>query len=132
MKSVIAGVCLCVISPVPLFVVSTLGYRMEAYGAPLLLFFAACGVYILIRGSMHRSSYQKLLKIEDYTPVKTKENKVVGAVASVVWPLAVAVFLFLGFVYNLWGVAWIIFPILGLLFGIFSSVYTMLHGKDAH
>ena len=132
MKSVIAGVCLCVISPVPLFVVSTLGYRMEAYGVPLLLFLVACGVYILIRDSMHRSSYQKLLKIEEYAPVKTKENKVVGAVASVVWPLAVAVFLFLGFVYNLWGVAWIIFPILGLLFGIFSSVYTMLHGKDAH
>ncbi len=130
-KSVIFGVCLCVISPVPLFVFSALGPDKSTYGVPLLLLIVACGVYILIRGSMHRSSYQKLLKIEEYTPVKAKESKVVSAVASVVWPLTVAVFLFLGFVYNLWGIAWIIFPIVGLLFGIFSSVYTTLHGKDA-
>lgn len=129
MKSVIFGVCLCVISPVPLFVMTALG--SDTFGVPLLLFLVACGVYILIRGSMPRSSYQKLLKIEDYTPVKAKENKVVGAVASVVWPLAVALFLFLGFVYHMWGIAWVIFPIVGLLFGIFSSVYTTLHDKDA-
>ncbi len=131
-KSILVGVCLCVISPVPLFVFSAIGNNVEAYGVPMLLFLVACGVYILIRGSMHRSSYQKLLKIEDYTPVKTKENKMVSAVASVVWPLVVAIFLFLGFVYNLWGIAWIIFPITGLLFGIFSSVYTTLHNKDTH
>ncbi len=132
MKSVLFGVCLCVVSPIPLFVFSALGPGKSTYGVSLLLLIVACGVHILIRGSMHRSSYQKLLKIEDYTPVKTKENKVVGAVASVVWPLVVAVFLFLGFVYHLWGIAWIIFPITGLLFGIFSSVYTTLHGKDEH
>ncbi len=131
MKSVIAGVCLCVISPVPLFAFSAIRHDIQDYGVPLLLFLVACGVYILIRGSMHRSSYQKLLKIEEYAPVKTKETKVVGAVASVVWPLVVAIFLFLGFVYNLWGIAWIIFPITGLLFGIFSSVYTTLH-KNSH
>ncbi len=130
-KSTIAGVCLCVISPVPLFALSALQHDIQDYGVPALLLVVACGVYILIRSSFPRSSYEKLLKIEDYTPAKTRENKVVGAVASVVWPLAVALFLFLGFVYHLWGIAWIIFPITGLLFGIFSSVYTTLRGKDA-
>lgn len=132
MKSTIAGICLCIISPVPLFAFSAFGNDIQDYGVPILLFLVACGVYILIRGSMHRSSYQKLLKVEDYTPVKVKESKVVGAVASVVWPLAAAIFLFLGFVYHMWGIAWIIFPITGLLFGIFSSVYTTLHNKENH
>jgi uncharacterized membrane protein len=63
-------------------------------------------------------------------PKKRKEDKVIGAVAACIWPLAVAAFLFCGFVYDLWHIAWIIFPIVGILFGMFSAVYSIITDKD--
>ena len=47
----------------------------------------------------------------------------VGIVAGVVFPLAAAVYLIAGLVFYALSRAWIIFPIVGILFGIFATVY---------
>ena len=129
-RSIIIGVGLCVLCPVPLFAFAAFGDAIAPYGMVILLLFVACGVQLFIRSGMLHESYQKLLKTGDYKVVKNKNDKVVSIVASIVWPLATAVFLFCGFVYNLWGTAWIIFPILGILFGIFSNVYNKVKGYE--
>ncbi len=76
------------------------------------------------------TAYQKLLQGEDYNDKKEEEeDKVIGAVASVVWPLAVVVFLITGLIFDLWQINWIIFPITGLLFGAFAGVRGILNDK---
>ncbi|WP_218640908.1 hypothetical protein [Paenibacillus odorifer] len=43
--------------------------------------------------------------------------------------MATAIFLFTGFVYGRWDVNWAVFPIAGILSGMFSNVYHILKRK---
>jgi hypothetical protein len=129
--SVVLGVCLCVLSPISLFVASVFGDSASTYGVVILLGIIAIAVFLFIYFGCIRESYSRLLGVGDYAPKKMKkEDKVIGAVASIVWPLSAAIFLFCGFVYGLWGIAWIVFPITGILFGMFSAAYSIITGKN--
>lgn len=128
---IIVGVCLCILSPISIFV--TLFFKdetLQEYSIVIVLTLIAIAVFLFITSGTIRESYEKLLQIGDSAP-KKKEDKVIGAIAAVIWPLAVIVFLFCGFVYNLWHIAWIVFPIVGILFGMFSAVYSIVTGKDS-
>ena len=128
---IIVGVCLIILSPIAIFCASLIGDAATSYGVSILLAIVAFSVFLFITSGTIRESYEKLLKIGDCAPRKNKkEDKVIGAVASAVWPLAAIVFLFCGFVYNLWYIAWIVFPIVGILFGAFSAVYSIITSKD--
>ena len=125
---IIVGVCLCILSPVGVIISQFVREDFEKYSVTLLVLLIAVAVFLFITSGTIRGSYEKLLRIGDSAP-KEKEDRVISAIASIVWPLAVVVFLFCGFVYNLWHIAWIVFPITGILFGMFSAVYSILTGK---
>ncbi|MDF2613984.1 MAG: hypothetical protein K0S71_1770 [Clostridia bacterium] len=125
----IIGVCICVLSPVAIFIGSLFGDSFSAYGVCVLLIMIAIAVFIFISTGGVSEAYKKLLKIDGFDPERQKENKVIGAVAGVVWPMAVCIFLFCGFVFNLWRISWIIFPITGVLFGGFSACYSIIKSK---
>jgi hypothetical protein len=127
--SIILGVCLVLFSPVVIIVTSLVNEDASIYGVVALLSLVAIAVFLFIYFGAIRDSYTKLLSTNDYLIKPTKEDKVIGAVASIVWPLAVCIFLFCGFVYSLWNIAWIVFPITALLFGMFSAAYSILTGN---
>jgi hypothetical protein len=127
--AIMLGVGLCILSPLGLFIAAILGKEGSSYGVVILLAMVAIAVFFFVYFGMIKDAYNKLLKLEDYAREKKEADKVVGAIAAIVWPLAVAVFLFLGFVYGMWHPAWVIFPILGLLFGVFSAAYSALKKK---
>ncbi|NLC84298.1 MAG: hypothetical protein GX749_04380 [Ruminococcaceae bacterium] len=121
--AIIIGVGLCILSPVPVLLTAVIS-GFEGYAAAaLLLLLVAIAVFIFIKAGMARESYQRLLQIEDYSPEKIAADKVTGAVAGVVFPLAALFYLYLGFFRGLWHPGWLIFPVVGILFGIFSTVY---------
>jgi hypothetical protein len=124
--SVIVGVCIIILSPITLFVSSVLKNDKSTYGLVIMLCIVAFAVVDFIYFGSIRESYGRLLQIGDYAPKKQKEDKVIGAVASIVWPLAVAIFLFSGFIYDMWAKAWVVFPITGVLFGMFSAAYSII------
>ena len=132
--SIIVGVCLIVLSPVSIFVSSLIGGSATEYSVVVLIGIVAVAIFMFIATGTVRDGYSRLLGINEYTAVNRtyneKEGKVIGAVASIVWPLAVLIFLFSGFAYNLWHIAWIVFPITGILFGMFSAVFSILTGKN--
>lgn len=127
---IITGVCLCILSPVVVIIASLFGSSASTYGASLLLIIVAAAVFIFIRVGGLSDAYKKLLKKDEFSPVRNKENKVIGAVAALVWPLATCAFLVAGLVFNLWYICWIIFPITGILFGAFSAFYSTLKTKE--
>jgi uncharacterized membrane protein len=129
--SIIIGVCLLVISPIVLIVTALLNEGASEYGVVVLFLFVAVAVFLFILFGTIRNSYECLLKVND-APKQTKEGKVIGAVASIVWPLATIIFLFFGFVFEAWHPAWIVFPITALLFGMFSAAYSIMTGADDH
>lgn len=130
--SVIIGVSLCILSPVVLFLSSLFGEETIVYGVVGLLLIVAIGVYIFIYFGKIRENYKRLLCLEEYSKSfkeKQEEERFIRVVASIVWPLAVIIFLISGFIYNKWGINWIIFPIVGMLFGMFSAAYNAIRGN---
>ena len=124
--SIVIGVGLCIISPVPLFLTAVFKDFPSQYGVVMLLAIVAIAVPFFIRAGTVRDGYNRLLQLEEYTPEKVENNKVTSAVASVVFPLATLAFLYLGFFHGLWHPGWLVFPAVGILFGIFSSVYNIV------
>jgi len=130
--SIITGVCLIIISPITLFIVSLMNGDAQVIGVVIMLIIIATAVFLFVYSGTIRESYERLLKVGDYTPKVKKEDKIIGAVAAIVWPLAVIIFLFSGFIYGLWSTAWIVFPITGLLFAMFSAAYSIITGNNEH
>ncbi len=131
--SLITGISLLILSPISLFVTSVMGDDYTQYGVVILLGIVAIAIFDISCFSTVREGYCRLLKIEEYQPKQQrKEDKVIGAVASIVWPLSVAIFLFCGFVYQTWGKAWVVFPITGVLFGMFCAAYSIITGNNDH
>ncbi|WP_240335234.1 hypothetical protein [Paraliobacillus sediminis] len=99
------------------------------YGVVALLSLVAIAIYMFIYYGKIKDSYRKLLEMDEYAKSPQsgeKENKIIGAVAAIVWPLAVCIFLISGLVFNQWHINWIIFPITGLIFAMFSGAYSIL------
>ena len=101
--------------------------RAAIIGAGALVFVVGIGVFNLIRVSIPIDGYKKLLKLDDYAPKKKDEDNLISIVASIVWPLTAAFYLIMGFTFHLWGSAWVVFPIVGILFGAFCAITNALH-----
>lgn len=129
--SLVMGVSLCVLSPAAIFVAAAFGDTASSYGVAVLLTVVAFAVFLFIYYGNIRGAYQMLLKTGEYSEEKKEENRMIGAVASVVWPLVTCVFLVSGFVYDMWHINWVVFPVTGILFGAFSAAYSIFKGKDA-
>jgi len=128
--SVIIGVSLCILSPIALFITDALDNDISDYGVVILLLIVTAAVFIFIYYGNIKESYSTLLKIDNFSEEKQKNNKVIGAVAAAVWPLAVCIYIISGFVFHQWHINWIIFPVTGILFGMFCAVYSSVKGDN--
>lgn len=127
LKAVIIGVVLCIVAPLVLIIISVVDGAYASIGVSILLGLVAIAIFLFIYYGEQDSAYKKLLQEQDYQkPNVDEEDKVVGAVAAFVWPLAVAIFLITGFIFNQWHINWLIFPITGLLFGGFAAVRSIM------
>ena len=128
--TVIIGVSLCILAPVVLIISNFISGYDTQFGVIVLLLMIAVAVLNFIYFGSINDSFCILLKINDYSKDKKEEKKVISAVAAVIWPLAVCIFLITGFFFQKWHINWIVFPITGILFGTFSTVYNIL--RDSH
>jgi len=130
----IVSIGMLILSPITLFVGDMLGGKASELSVSILLLIVATAVFIIINISSIKEGYERLLQVGDYEIKKIrradKKDKVLGAVASVVWTLAVVIFLLCGFLYDLWHISWVVFPITGVLYGMFCSVYSILTDKE--
>ncbi|MDD2968889.1 MAG: permease prefix domain 1-containing protein [Lachnospiraceae bacterium] len=127
---IVAGVVLCILSPLTLISLTVFVRDNDFYGAVgvfLLLIMVACAVTLFINAGTTMDCYRQLLQEGDYAPER-KEDKLVGAVASVVWPLTTAGYLLWSFLTGDWHITWIVWPIMGILFGAFSAVVSIIRG----
>ena len=113
------GVCLCVLSPIFLF----LGMAIFS-GDILLLVFCLCltlalagvGVLFLVGVGIPWASFEKLLQEGEYSREEKSRLPVTGAVSTVYWLAAVAVYLAWSFATDDWQHTWIVWPVAGVLF----------------
>ena len=127
--AMIAGVCMCVLSPVVLFVAQLFSDRGAVYGVPGMLLMIGAAIFLFVYAGNVKESFSVLLQLGDYSKEQKESNKVIGAIAAFIWPLATIVFLIGGFVFKAWHISWIGFPITALLFGAFSAAYSTMKGN---
>lgn len=118
-RSCIIGTCLCIASPISLF----LGMAINSNDTLLLVLFlcltlvlAGMGVVFLVPAGIVWASYEKLLQEGEYSPHQKTLQPVTGAISSVYWLVATAIFLGYSLLSDDWEHSWIIWVVAGVLF----------------
>ncbi len=117
------GVVLCILSCVPLIIAGLSDapdYVLISLAA-LLLCIVAFAVNLLVRASMKKESFDKLLREGEYSIREREENKRASKFSAIYWPCVTAVYLAASFITNRWDLTWIIWPVTSLLFAAISA-----------
>lgn len=130
--SIVAGVVLCILGVVPLFLTMAITEKEWIYICciGMLLIFVACGVYLFVQNGMIHESYTKLLQEGDYTPQKKERNKRFSSFAGIYWCIIVAIYLGISFYKDNWEISWIIWPVAGVLFVAVQGILNMIAGAE--
>ena len=131
-RMIAAGVLLCILSVVPLVVVSCTVPKgwLVLLMVVLLLAMVSAAVNLFVRAGSMMGAFDKLLQEGGYSIAEKKSNTVVGAFAGAYWMIATAVFLGWGFCFDGWSKSWIIWPIAGVLFAALIIVVKAATGKN--
>ena len=128
------AVFLWIVSALPILAASMLGSSqgsptgLSGVGVAISLAIIATGLSIYLPASWASSTYTTLTHpggSGGYSSYRSDgeedEDPLVGFVASIYWPATVAIYLLWSFIFTAWAISWIIWPIAGIMFGIFAS-----------
>lgn len=128
----IIGTCICVLSPIPLFL-GAITEENEFFIMIMLcvmLFLIAIGVTFFIISGERWSSMEKLLQEGEFTPKERSKSKVKETIRSVYWLTATAVYLGWSFMTNQWGISWVVWPIAGILFAAVMNISNLFIDRE--
>ena len=136
-RNIIAGVILCIIGVPVLIIMGIIGEQygkdqetmLGAAGVCIMLISIAAGVRMIVRSSVIKSGYQKLLQDGDYTPSAKDEREHGLNLVSIYWVLVVGVFLAISFWKNNWGRSWIIPAVGGVLTPVVVEIQKLINGR---
>ena len=126
------GVCLCVLSPVFLFLGMAVFSEDDLLMVTCLcltLALAGVGVLFLVAVGIPWASFEKLLQEGEYSREEKSRLPVTGAVSTAYWLTAVAVYLAWSFATGGWNTTWIVWPVAGVLFPAVLAVVRMFTRK---
>lgn len=123
-RSTVAGVCICILSLLPLFIGVAVGEDdlLIVAMVDLLLLMAGVGVYMLIRSGVIWASYDKLLEEGEYTREEKAGRSASGAISTAYWLVMVAIYLAISLPSDRWDRSWILWPVAGLLYAVVRIV----------
>lgn len=123
MKVNVLGVCICVLSPIPIFigVFTENGFFIELMVTVTMLL-AGIGAALFILVGVRWASMQKLLQTGEFAPQEKQRSKITEPVAAVYWLTATAIYLGWSFWTDGWRTTWIIWPVAGVLFAVVMLV----------
>lgn len=126
-RKIAVGVIFCILSCVPLFLLSVLNGSkiVQAGGLVFLLLMVAAGVYLLISAGIRKGSYEQLLREGDYTREAKEASRIIGRIAAVYWCVVTAVYLGWSFLTGNWHSTWVLWPVAGILFGAVANIVKM-------
>lgn len=126
-RSIILGVGLCVLSPVPLLCMTMLTEIFIFIMATVcvLLVMVAAAVYLFVSVDMVEGSFQRLLEEGDYSRDRKRVSN--SPWVAVYWCAATAIYLGWSFYSGDWQRTWMVWPVAGVLFG---GVAALLRSRD--
>ena len=121
----IAGVVLCILSIMPMFIALCFTERDVVIIAmvALLLFIVGIAVNMIVRTILIKDSYDMLLQNNDYSIRKKRSRDRLGVFVQIYWLVITAIYFIVSFFTNAWGITWIIWVIGGILAGIIKLIF---------
>ncbi|MBQ6621983.1 MAG: helix-turn-helix transcriptional regulator [Mogibacterium sp.] len=122
-RLLILGIILCVISAVPLLLMTIVKYSnntdvLPVIGTAVMLIMVAVGVKMIVLTCIRQGGYDRLLEEGDYTRL----NKRAGKYDGIYWAIVLAIYLGWSF-YNMgWQYTWVVWPIAGVLFAAYREI----------
>ncbi|MEG0550664.1 MAG: permease prefix domain 1-containing protein [Vagococcus sp.] len=118
--SLVIGIVICILSAIPVLI----GTQKSEYILPLVgvtVVIATVGCFFLIYAGNLKGAYSFLLEngIESSISEEDLSNKLFWKKFNEkFWLIIVALYLLTSFVFNIWSISWIIFPVAGVLSGL--------------
>lgn len=132
-RDLIIGVSLCILSVVPSSLIGTMFSEndfLNCIGAGSVLIIVAAGVFLIVRTSLIKSGFSKLLEENGFTrEKKSSEKQNNGVIVGSYWLIVTAGYLAYSFITVDWGNSWIIFPVAALLTPIVHNIEKALKSK---
>ncbi len=134
LRNNVIGVCLCILSIVPLFI----GIMIDESNAFLLVCLlstmfpiAGGGVFLFVLGGVIWGGFEKVLQTEEYSPRNKKKSPFVSAISTAYWLIVTALFLGVSFFTAKWQYTWLIWAIAGILYpALLLLLNTLRRPKD--
>ncbi len=127
----IIAACLCVLSPIPLFVGMFVEKEFLLVAMlSLTLIIAGIGSALFILVGVRFASMQKLLKEGDYERRNERQNRIKEAFSTVFWLIATAVYLIWSFVTSKWELTWIVWTVAAVLYAGAMCICNLIVDKN--
>ena len=130
-KCNVIGACICVLSPIPLFIGA---FTEKDFFSVIMLIItmllAGIGAVLFIISGVRWASMQKLLKEGEFAPQEKRRSRIKEKVSSAYWLFATAVYLGWSFWTNAWESTWIVWPVAGVLFAVVMCICNLLIDRE--
>ena len=130
-KCNIIGTCICVLSPIPLFIGA---FTEKEFFTVIMLIItmllAEIGAIFLIISGVRWASMQKLLKEGEFAPQEKRRSQIKETISAVYWLSATAVYLGWSFWTNAWETTWIVWPVAGVLFAVVMCISNIFIDRE--
>ena len=130
-KCNVIGACICVLSPIPLFIGVFSGkefFTVMMLAVTMLL--AGVGAAVFILSGVRWASMQKLLKQGEFSLRKKRTSRIKETVSTIYWLSTAAIYLGFSFWTNAWKTTWIVWPVAGILFAAVMCLCNLLVDRE--
>lgn len=116
------GVCLCILSVIPLFVSLMINEKYVPFGIAALLFLVSMAVFLFIYFGMMKEAVEMLLQEGEYSIKEKQFRKEHSYFPGAYWCIVTAIYLFWSFMSNQWEKTWLVFAVGGVLYAAIIAV----------
>lgn len=130
-KCNVIGACICVLSPIPLFIGAFSGkefFTVMMLAVTMLL--AGVGAAVFILSGVRWASMQKILKQGEFSLRKKRTSRIKETVSTIYWLSTAAIYLGFSFWTNAWKTTWIVWPVAGILFAAVMCLCNLLVDRE--
>ncbi|MCM1314066.1 MAG: helix-turn-helix domain-containing protein [Alistipes senegalensis] len=131
-RDLIIGVVLCILSVIPPTLTGVIFTESGFYnclGSCVLFLMVAGGVFLIVRASLTKKGFSKLLEEDGFTREKKSKEKENGVIVGSYWLIVTAGYLAYSFITGNWGKSWIVFPVAALLTPIVHNIEKKIKSK---
>lgn len=123
----ILGICLCILSPVPLFISAVSSNELYAvFGVCVLLVFAGMGAAFFVNAGVRNASMERLLKEGEFEAGKKEKTRLKEGISTVYWLVVTAIYLGVSFSTNEWKSTWIIWAVSGIIYAVVINIVKLI------